>query len=286
MSTLINIETGHEGYHQVLARVRSYGEERAPRGEPTRDLGHTTVVIHDPHDALPLKTGRKLSRAVAAAEALQLIAMRMDDDLLVKIAPQFEQYREDDGYFHGAYGRRLAAGVQLEHVLRKLRSDRDTRQAVTTLWDPRLDNDPGKRDYPCTVALGFAIQHDRLEMYTTMRSNDVWLGAPYDWFTFTQLQLTLAGVLGIEPGPYTHTAWSLHLYERDLERSHAVAAPTGDWPFQPEGIGSTDDIGGPWDDIVERATVLLTRKTPELVLPEGLTPSEEWFHEQLAPHLG
>lgn len=286
MATIITIPTGYEGYSQVLAHVRSYGQERAPRGEPTVDLGHTTVVIEDPHDALPVGAGRKLSRAVAAAEALQLIAMRMDDDLLVKIAPQFEQYREDDGWFHGAYGRRLAVNVQLNYVLQKLRRDRETRQAVATLWDPSLDNESGKKDYPCTVALGFAIVADKLEMYVTMRSNDVWLGFPYDIFNFTQLQLTMAGMLGIEAGPYTHTAWSLHLYERDIERSYKVDKPDGKWLFQPEGVGSTENIGDAWDVVRDRAHTLLTHATPELVMPEGLTVSEEWYSAQLAPHLG
>lgn len=180
--------------------------------------------------ALPLGTGRNLSRRVAAAEALQLIGGFSDPSWLCKISPQFEKYREDAGGFWGAYGNRVQqSGVQqLKQVVAKLDKDPTTRQAVVTLWDPVLDNVQGKKDYPCTVAFNFRCsgrlyrQHNRLDMHVLMRSNDAWLGLPYDMFQFTQLQLTLCNVLQLEPGKYTHHAWSLHLYLTNLEESYDV----------------------------------------------------------------
>jgi thymidylate synthase len=51
-----------------------------------------------------------------------------------------------------------------------------------------------------------------------MRSNDIWLGVPYDYFVFTSLQTKMAMELGVDVGEYTHFAGSLHLYKRDLDR--------------------------------------------------------------------
>lgn len=138
--------------------------------------------------------------------------------------PSFQRYL-DDGRFWGSYGTRI--GIQLQHVVRKLRKDPDTRQALVTLWSPTFDNTPGKRDYPCTVSLGFRFDqtHTKLRMNVLMRSNDVWLGLPYDMFQFTQLQLTLCHILGVEPGGYRHHAWSMHLYERDLVASERLTHP-------------------------------------------------------------
>src|SRR5260370_41880706 len=56
-----------------------------------------------------------------------------------------------------------------------------------------------------------------------MRSNDAWLGLPYDVFTFTRIQAYVAAAVGVEPGRYTHTVGSLHLYERDWERAEDAA---------------------------------------------------------------
>jgi len=54
-------------------------------------------------------------------------------------------------------------------------------------------------------------------MTVFMRSNDVWLGAAYDFFQFTRVQIAIASVLGIEPGKYTHHVGSLHIYEQHYE---------------------------------------------------------------------
>lgn len=114
------------------------------------------------------------------------------------------------------------------------------------MWNPDLDNEPGHLDYPCTVAIGLSLAGhalDRLNMRVQMRSNDAWLGLPYDLFQFGQLQLTLCNVLGVTPGFYVHSAWSLHLYEENVAESYnVVESPMAIAPqlrdFQPRGLGN------------------------------------------------
>ena len=58
----------------------------------------------------------------------------------------------------------------------------------------------------------------KLYMTTYMRSNDLWLGFPFDIFQFMNLQVLLCmdlADMGVTLGTYTHHAGSLHLYERD-----------------------------------------------------------------------
>lgn len=213
---LIFIPTGYAGYHEVMREVVARGKRnpRSPRGIPTFDAGHVTIVLDQPHDALPTGQGRDVSPEIAAAEAIQLIGGFTAPHLLPL---SFDRFKEPDGRFHGAYGYRI--GDQLSHVIRKLTDDSETRQAIISLWDRVADNQPGKKDYPCTVALRFSIQHKfKLELDVIMRSNDAWLGMPYDWFQFAQLQLTVANLMGLTVGPYRHTAWSLHLYQSDLPK--------------------------------------------------------------------
>jgi thymidylate synthase len=49
-----------------------------------------------------------------------------------------------------------------------------------------------------------------------LRSNDLFLGLPYNIIQFTTLQEVLAGWLGVEVGTYNHLSDSLHVYEKDL----------------------------------------------------------------------
>jgi thymidylate synthase len=274
-TTLIEVPSGRLGYSDLLLYVKSHGKKRAPRGMATVDLGHTTVVM-EPWDALPVGTGRNLNLGIAAVEALQLISGTMNAPLLTRIAPGFRQFQEEDGTFHGAYGPRTWG--QLPAVVDKLRRDPDTRQAVATIWDPIKDNESA-RDIPCTIALGFAIVEDRLDMHVTMRSNDAWLGWPYDVHTFTQLQFTIATSLDVLPGAYRHTAWSLHLYERDLDKILSVGEPSAPARL-PTGIGHDGLSWGKIEDIALR--LLRGGKISE----EYMTDSEVWYRDAIAPHLG
>jgi thymidylate synthase len=274
---VIEVGDGVTGYWQLLAKVLEHSEKRVPRGLPTLDLGPTTVVMHDTDHPLPLQTGRNLSRKIAAVEALQLVGAFSDYDLTVGASANFANFAEPGTErFHGAYGRRI--GEQLEAVVRKLTTDRDTRQAVISLWDPFLDNQPGKKDYPCTLAFGFEIQHNTLLMRTVMRSQDVMWGTPYDWAQFTALQRTVANLLDIECGWYTHTTWSTHIYEQfvpDAQRVIDTVPPRKeDREWQPLGFG----FPGLTPRDLRNRVQLIARGG----VPTDVTKSEEWYVEQVA----
>jgi hypothetical protein len=186
-------------------------------------------------------------------------------------------YVEPDGRFHGAYGLRI--GNQVANVINKLRRDPDTRQAVITLWDPALDNQPRKKDYPCTVALTFEMHGGQLAMTTVMRSNDVWRGLPYDMFQFTQLQWTIANLMELHPGFYRHVALSLHAYEDDWPALEKVDVRNADSEaFYPTGFGHHTTVFGEWQRVKHRAY-----QTTINTVMERVNPSEQWYRDRLTP---
>jgi len=83
--------------------------------------------------------------------------------------------------------------------------------------------------------LQFLIRDNKLDCYCFMRSNDIWLGLPYDVAFFTLVHeivyTALVDILrnDLQLGSYFHHATSLHVYERDyagLEKvTHSDAAP-------------------------------------------------------------
>lgn len=197
------------------------GERMSPRGLLTLDAGYTTFVLTDPTKAAVVGIGRKLSIPLASAETTQLISGMADVKQLTNITPVFSRFDVNDRQ-PGAYGPRIHD--QLPQVIRELSTDGDTRRAQAVIWrnDDLFIESP---DVPCTVMFGWAIRNGKLEMYTHMRSNDLWLGVPYDVIMMTRLQLTLAWALGVEPGPYYHTAASLHLYVDDLDKTKQLHEP-------------------------------------------------------------
>jgi len=101
------------------------------------------------------------------------------------------------------------------------------------------------KDVPCTVSLHFMVRSGALELVVYMRSNDVWLGWPYDVVMFTVLQEAMATDLGLELGQYTHVDGSLHLYDTNREQVEALihsswraAAATAPPPDEPIPAGT------------------------------------------------
>ena len=84
-------------------------------------------------------------------------------------------------------------------------------------------------------------------MHTTMRSQDLWLGFPYDVFTFTVLHELMAGWVGAELGEYRHTVDSLHLYSTNWDAASTLTAqPTAEDDGAPElWHGTTSNTSSP-----------------------------------------
>ena len=72
------------------------------------------------------------------------------------------------------------------------------------------------------IALVFELRGGKLDCTGIMRSDDVWLGTPYDVVFFTELQKHIANELGVGYGKYTHFTVSLHAYGKDIGRVREV----------------------------------------------------------------
>lgn len=218
--TLIK-DTLSEAWTAALTAVEENGLRTSPRGMETRELLWQQIVVGDPM-TFPVKViGREFRDVIGILEALSLVGQFSVPELFTDRVGKFYDFM-DDGVFHGAYGAR--AHGALGDVVNLLGRDPDSRQAVISVFDSQRDLDRLKKDIPCTIAMHFMQRDDELDLNVTMRSNDVWLGTPYDFTQFAVAQATVAQVLGVKPGLYVHSPGSLHLYERDAEAAAAVLA--------------------------------------------------------------
>ena len=136
---------------------------------------------------------------------------------IVQYAKKWADISDDGETNNSAYGYRIFNKFgfdQWEYVKDLIRKDPNTRQAVIHIKD--ASNIPTK-DTPCTVYLQFFLRNNKLNLSVHMRSNDIWMGVPYDMFSFCFLQVKMAMELGVEIGSYTHYAGSLHMYQRDYD---------------------------------------------------------------------
>lgn len=205
-----------------LSNVLNNGTDVAPRGQLTKELLQQTSVIDMRRPVITLPE-RHLSTKFLGGEAYWILS---GDNRVETIEPynkNIVNYSDDGKTFFGAYGPRIMS--QLNYVVDKLKSDEDTRQAVLTIW---RENPPETKDVPCTVAVNFMIRDHKLNCHVYMRSNDLWLGFPYDVFNFSMLSHLVCcrlnafvvenGGVIIEPGTLYHTASSRHIYEQHFEQ--------------------------------------------------------------------
>ena len=259
-------------YRAICREVMSTGTTVKPRGEETKELLSYNFRLMNPHGAI---TRKDYSKPMAAVEALQLIGGFSDPDLVLKVNPTMAQFMSDEGgqviYQHGNYGERV--GPFLRSVVAKLKADPDTRQAVINVFSANRDyvDEP---DIPCTLALQFMIRDFALDLHVTMRSNDIWWGLPYDMFQFTQLQMSVANVLGMPVGEYYHMANSMHAYERNFGdisamMQHGTGNESG---FIPQGLnGSSVEALQTTARIISSGDILLSA-----------TPAEAWYAKNVA----
>jgi len=161
---------------------------------------------------------RNISTAFAKAEAKAILTGSNSVAPLEKYAPSIGRFSDNGKVFTGAYGPHWIA--QREYVLEALRKDLYTRQAVLTIWQPRPSNSV---DVPCTVSWQFMFVDGRLDMFICMRSSDVWLGLPYDAFTWSVILHSIATELQLESGKVHYHATTCHLYARNIPAADRVA---------------------------------------------------------------
>lgn len=267
----IHIEDGVNGYVDLVQHVLRNGVEASPRGMKTREIEDATIYIDNVYNTLPIGVGRGTVPGIGAVEATQLLSGTSYPETVIAVGPQFTNYTEDDGKFHGSYGTRTNGqyGVMID----RLKKDPYSRQCVVTIWNPERDMLEKKRDYPCTILHQFRIRDNKLNMSVYMRSNDVWLGAAYDFFQFTRVQLAMCSVLGIEPGTYAHHVGSLHIYENNYEAADRLTKANSIEPI-PYFTGRT------WDEVAASAHASLIAITDEH-LRSRLTSAELWYTQAM-----
>ena len=132
-----------------------------------------------------------------------------------KIPPIWIKMADDEGNVNSNYGYQWQRKRQLDAVVRKLKMDKDTRQACISIYDGK-EMYKYNNDTPCTYAVQFTIVNNKLDMCVTMRSNDLWYGFCIDQYCFSMLQQLVASRLDLPVGVYYHFAHNMHLYNNKI----------------------------------------------------------------------
>lgn len=190
----------------------------APEVNGTREINNVKITLTNVSENI---VGcRNISEAYLLGELLWYFTGRNDVEFISKFSSFWSRISDDGITSNSAYGYTLMRKYgfdQIKTIIKLLKSDPGSRRAVLNINEPNPFVKETK-DEPCTIAIQFLLRNGKLNCTAMMRSNDIWLGFPYDVAFFTELQKYIASELYVECGEYTHFATSLHVYNRDIDK--------------------------------------------------------------------
>ena len=188
------------------------------------ELGPGVFELLSDRDRFVFLRGRCLNPFFAMVEACWVLAGENSLTPLEFVLPDYGRFSDDGSTLCGAYGYRFRVefGIdQFEAAIRHLSAYPKSRRVVLTIYSPR-DILADSQDIPCNTQVLLKRRSDSLDVTVISRSNDLFLGVPYDWFVFHAIQSYLAAKLRCRVGIQRHFSDCLHLYVRDLPKAEKV----------------------------------------------------------------
>lgn len=245
---MLQLNSHDQAYNTLVERVIKEGQVRPDRtGTGILGIfGH--FMDFDVSESIPLLTTKKINFANILTETIWMfvqgstnIKYLQDNNVNIwnswadsqgelgpiygKQARDFQGYKEIDGEI-------LIPNIdQIANVIENIRTNPYSRRHLITLWNPATvpedSNDfeqlvkDGYSALP--VCHGVVIQFyvsegNRLSLQVYVRSNDVFLGLPYNLINYTLLLYMIANILDMKPFKVNYMIGDVHIYKDHIDK--------------------------------------------------------------------
>jgi thymidylate synthase len=204
-------------FKEIISDIKVKGKVSKPRDLEVSELMYAGYAV-DPTQPIANFSSREFNWKYFAGELVWYLNKDNDIDYINQFSGFWKGITNPNtNEINSNYGS-LLFGEQLQWVTDSLKKDKNTRQAIAFLNQPKYQFE-GNKDFVCTMYLNFSIREDKLDMKVQMRSNDIFYGLTFDapffalvhqhvylWLKSTYPELSL--------GTYYHFADNIHFYER------------------------------------------------------------------------
>ena len=208
-----------EAYYKMLSYAKLFnGNMVESRLGLVKNLGAACFEISGSELCLPFLKNRNINPFFALTEFAWMIRGLNTVKPLKYFISHYDDFSDDKVTLNGAYGYRLcrAFGInQIEAAIEMLKNSKNTRRVVLNMWSV-TDLNKDSNDIPCNTSIYLKIHNGCLDITVLNRSNDLYLGVPYDAFLFYCLQKYICIEIGCKMGMHRHYTDSLHLYKNDF----------------------------------------------------------------------
>lgn len=204
-------------YLSIANKILSEGEMRDNRtGIRAISLPHVCITIDLEEDGFPILASKFVGFKTAIKELLWIWQMQSNDvrklqDMNVHI---WDEWMQEDGTIGKAYGYQLAKYKQVDNLIKTIKEDPTSRRMITTLWN--IEDLPEMALQPCAFQTLWNINKGKLNCMLTIRSNDWFLGNPFNVAQYAVLVHMIAQVTNYKPGKLTVCINDAHIYENHI----------------------------------------------------------------------
>ena len=269
---VMKLPSGEEQYLALLQRVLE-ASPRTTRNSTTYSVFGTRMVIDLSSGHVPLLTTKKMAWKTCLRELFWFVRGQTDNAKLqaenvhiwdANASRAFLDSRgltsREEGDLGPVYGfqwRHFGAdyischdtyegkGVdQLEQARQLLQSDPHSRRILFTAWNP---SDLDKMALPPCHVLGqwYVDSKKQLWLQVYQRSGDLFLGVPFNLFSYSALVHMMAHLVGLAPGGLVHILGDAHIYDEHVEAVKTQLART---PNIPPRLRIVGDKHQTWED--------------------------------------
>jgi thymidylate synthase len=217
--------TFNETFKEIITSIERYGTVEQPRDLKVKELTVENCQF-DPTLVIADFENRPFNFKYFAGELVWYLNRDRDVNYISNFSNFWSNITNPNtNEINSNYGS-LLFGDQLKWVVNSLKADKNTRQAIAFLNQPKFQFE-GNKDFVCTMYLNFFIRDNELNMKVQMRSNDIFYGltfdAPFFGFIHQHVRLWLLDTYPeLELGTYYHCADNIHFYERHFELANNI----------------------------------------------------------------
>ena len=106
---------------------------------------------------------------------------------------------------------------QISWAIDQIKNNPESRRTIVSAWNPLQI--PQMALPPCHVMFQFSVDGDRLHCTMYIRSNDFFLGSPFNIASYALLTYMFAHVCDLKPGVFNYVANDTHLYSNHIDQA-------------------------------------------------------------------
>lgn len=255
--------TFNSTFKDIISTIEEYGTVEQPRDLKVKELVAQQFAF-DPTKVIADFENRSFNFKYFAGELVWYLNKDRNVDYISNFSNFWSNITNpDSNEINSNYGS-LLFGDQLNWVVKSLKADKNTRQAIAFLNQPKFQFE-GNKDFVCTMYINFWIRDNKLHMKVQMRSNDIFYGltfdAPFFGFIHQHVRLWLLDTYPeLELGTYYHCADNIHFYERHFELANNILSESNN-----QGLNYSFNLEKPLIEFDANDNMLITHHGYEFI---------------------